>query len=63
MLKWGTIDEAQKKVQDKCELLQRIGSIVEKYQFGKYKISFYRTGKIMVSEVEEIENFLTELLG
>ena len=63
MLKWGTIDEAQAKIQAKCELVQKIGNIVEKYDFGKYRISFYKTGKIMVSEVEEIENFLTELLG
>ena len=63
MLRWGTIDEAQKKVQEKCELVQKIGTIVEKYQFGKHKISFYKTGKMMVSGVEEIETFLTELLG
>ena len=63
MLRWGSIDEAQKKIQEKCELVQKIGAIVEKYQFGKHKISFYKTGKMMVSEVDEIETFLTELLG
>jgi len=63
MLRWGTIDEVQKKVQQKCNLIQKIGTILEKYQFGNHKISFYKTGKMMVSEVEEIESFLTELLG
>ncbi|MHA1211908.1 MAG: hypothetical protein ACTSSH_05550 [Candidatus Heimdallarchaeota archaeon] len=63
MLKWGTIDEVQKKIQAKSELIQKIGNMVEKYQYGKHKISFYRTGKLMLSEVEHIENFLTELLG
>ena len=63
MLKWGTIDETQKKLQAKCKLVQKIGNMVEKYQYRQHKISFYKTGKMMVSQVEEIENFLTELLG
>ncbi len=63
MLKWGTIEEVQKIIQEKGELIQKIGNMVEKYQYGKHKISFYRTGKLMLSEVEHIENFLTELLG
>ena len=63
MLKWGTIEEDKKRIQAKRELVQKIGSIVEKYQYGKHKISFYRTGKLMLSGIENIEDFLTELLG
>ena len=63
MLKWGTIDEVQHKLQEKCNLIQKIGNMVEKYQYGKCKISFYRTGKLMLYEVDQVENFLTELLG
>ena len=63
LLKWGTIDEVQNKLQKKCKLIQRIGNMVEKYQCEEHEISFYRTGKMMVSKVEEIEIFLTKLLG
>ena len=63
MLKWGTIDEVQRRIQSKGKLVQKIGNMVEKYQYGDHKISFYKTGKMMVSEIEEIEQFLTELLG
>ncbi len=63
MLKWSKIEEVQKRIQQKSKLTQKIGNMVEKYQYGKHKISFYITGKMMLSEVEDIEQFLTELLG
>jgi hypothetical protein len=63
LLKWGAIDETQKRLHEKAKLVQKIGTIVEKYQYGKHKISFYKTGKLILSEVEHIEDFLSELLG
>ena len=63
MLKWGTIDEVRIKLQKRCNLIQTIGNIVEKYQCDKYTISFYKTGKLMISKVEQIEILLTKILG
>jgi len=63
LLKWGTIEDVHKKIQNKCKLIQKIGNMVEKYQYGKLKISYYATGRLLLSEVEDVEEFLTELLG
>lgn len=62
MLKWGTIDEVYEKISKKGKLIQKIGNMVEKFQFDKTSLSFYRTGKLMISDVDHIEKFLTEIL-
>ena len=62
MLKWGSIDEVYEKISQKGKLIQKIGNMVEKFQFDKTKVSFYRTGKLMLTEVDHIEKFLTQIL-
>jgi len=62
MLKWGSIDEAYEKISQKGKLIQKIGNMVEKFKFGKTKVSFYQTGKLMLTEVDHIEKFLTQIL-
>ena len=62
MLKWDTIDEVHKKIQKRSILLKKIGNIIEKYQFGQTNISFYKTGKMMLTHVDHIETLLSKLL-
>jgi len=62
MLKWGTIDEVYEKISKKGKLIQKIGNMVEKFQFDKTSLSFYRTGKLMLTEVDHIEKFLAKIL-
>ena len=62
MLKWDTIDEVYDKISTKSLLIQKIGNMIEKFQFGETKISFYRTGKIMLTNVDHIETLLNKLL-
>ena len=61
MLKWDTIDEVHTILQQKCELVQKIGAIIEKYHYKDTKISFYRTGKMMLTNVNQIDTLLKEL--
>ena len=62
MLKWATIDEVYEKIAAKGTLIQKIGNMVEKFKLESVNISFYRTGKILISEVSKIETFLSKLL-
>ncbi len=62
MLKWDNIDEVYDKISTKSLLIQKIGNMIEKFQFGETKISFYRTGKIMLTNVDHIETLLDKLL-
>ena len=62
MLKWGTIDGVYEKISKKGKLIEKIGNMVEKFQFDKTSLSFYRTGKLMLTDVDHIEKFLTEIL-
>jgi len=62
MLKWDTIDEVYEKISAKSLLIQKIGNMIEKFQFDETKISFYRTGKIMLTNVDNIETLLDKLL-
>ena len=61
MLKWDAVKEVQSKLQQNCELVQQIGGIIEKYQFKDVKISFYKTGKLMLTNVNKIDTLLNEL--
>jgi len=61
MLKWDAVKEVQSKLQKNCELIQQIGGIIEKYQFKDVKISFYKTGKLMLTNVNQIDTLLNEL--
>lgn len=63
MLKWNTMEEAHAKIQKKCILIQNIGNLIEKYQFGKTIISYYKTGKIILTEVDHIESLLNKLFN
>jgi hypothetical protein len=62
MLKWGTIDEVHEKLSKNGKLIQKIGNMVEKFQFDNSKVSFYRTGKLMLVGVEHVEKFLKQIL-
>lgn len=62
MLKWDTIDEVYEKIRAKSLLIRKIGNMIEKFQFDETKISFYRTGKIMLTNVDNIETLLDKLL-
>jgi hypothetical protein len=61
MLKWDAINEVHTILKQKCELIQQIGNIIEKYQYKDSKISFYRTGKLMLTNVNHIDTLLKEL--
>ncbi len=61
MLKWDTMEEAHEKIKQKCILIQSVGNLIEKYQFGKTLLSYYKTGKIMLTEVDHIETVLEKL--
>lgn len=63
MLKWDTMEEAHEKIKQKCILIQSVGNLIEKYQFGNILISYYKTGKIMLSEVDHIETLLDKLFS
>jgi len=63
MLKWDTMEEAHEKIKQKCILIQSVGNLIEKYQFGKTLISYYKTGKIMLTEVDHIETLLDKLFS
>ena len=63
MLKWNTIEEAHEKIKQKCILIQTVGNLIEKYQFGKTFLSYYKTGKIMLTEVDHIETLLEKLFS
>lgn len=63
MLKWETMEEAHEKIKQKCILIQSVGNLIEKYQFGKIFLSFYMTGKIMLSDVDHIETVLDKLFS
>jgi len=63
MLKWDTMEEAHEKIKQKCILVQTVGNLIEKYQFGKILLSFYMTGKIMLSDVDHIETVLDKLFS
>lgn len=62
MLKWDTMEEAYQKISERCVLLQRVGNLIEKYQFGKTIISYYKTGKLLLTNVDHIESLLNKLL-
>ena len=62
LLKWNTIEEVHKKIQERSILLQKIGNIIEKYQFEQTNISFHKTGKLMLTNVDHIETLLSKLL-
>jgi hypothetical protein len=62
MLKWDAVNEVQAKLQQNCDLIQQIGGIIEKYQYKDVKISFYKTGKLMLTNVNQIDALLKELL-
>ena len=62
MLKWNTIDEAYERISQKGILIQKIGNMVEKFQIDDVKLSFYKTGKILLSGVKDIEKFLAKVL-
>ena len=62
MLKWDYIDEVYDKVKEKSLLIQKIGNMIEKFKFGETNISFYRTGKIMLTNVDHIDTCLNKLL-
>ncbi|NPD88124.1 MAG: hypothetical protein HGN29_05355 [Asgard group archaeon] len=61
MLKWDAINEVHTKLKQKCELVQQIGGIIEKYQYKDLKISFYKTGKLLLTNVNHIDVLLKEL--
>ena len=63
MLKWDTIEEAHEKIKQKCMLVKSVGDLIEKYQFGKTLLSYYKTGKIMLTEVDHIETLLEKLFS
>lgn len=63
MLKLDKIDEVYEKIQLKCLLLEKIGTIIEKYQFGHVIIKFYITGRLVLMDVDELEITLSKLLG
>ncbi len=63
MLKWDTMEEAHEKIKQKCVLIQTVGNLIEKYQFGKTLLSYYMTGKIMLTEVDHIETLLEKLFN
>ena len=63
MLKPDKIDEVYEKIQLKCLLLEKIGTIIEKYQFGNVIIKFYITGRLVLMDVDELEITLSKLLG
>ncbi|MHA1828505.1 MAG: hypothetical protein ACTSX6_07645 [Candidatus Heimdallarchaeaceae archaeon] len=62
MLKWDSIDVVHEKIKTKCDLKLKIGNVIEKYEFNNSQISFYKTGKLMLKNVENVEKFLNELL-
>ncbi len=62
MLKWDAIDEVHEKLSKNGKLIQKIGNMVEKFQFENNRVSFYRTGKLMLVGVENIEQFLAQIL-
>ena len=61
MLKWDTINEVHTKLKQNCELILQIGGIIEKYRYKDTKISFYKTGKLMLTNVNQIDTLLKEL--
>jgi len=63
MLKLDKIDEVYEKIQLKCLLLEKIGTIIEKYQFGNVIIKFYITGRLVLMDVDELDITLSKLLG
>ena len=63
MLKWNTMDEAHNIIKQKCIPLQNVGNLIEKYQFGKTIISYYKTGKLLLTEVGSIETLLSKLFS
>ena len=63
MLKFDKIDEVYEKIQLKCLLLEKIGTIIEKYQFGNVIIKFYITGRLVLMDVDELDITLSKLLG
>ncbi|MBY9001577.1 MAG: hypothetical protein KGD64_11710 [Candidatus Heimdallarchaeota archaeon] len=63
MLKWDTMEEAHDKIKQKCILIQNVGNLLEKYQFGKTIVSYYRTGKLLLTEVDHIESILSKLFS
>ena len=63
MLKPQHIDEAHKRIENKCTKVGNIGNMVHRYSLGDVKISFYITGKIILKHVpEDVNQFLNELL-
>ena len=61
MLKWDAIKAVHNILKQKCELIQQIGGIIEKYQYKDVKISFYKTGKLMLTNVMQMDTLLKEL--
>lgn len=57
------MEEAHEKIKQKCVLIQTVGNLIEKYQFGKTLLSYYMTGKIMLTEVDHIETLLEKLFN
>jgi len=63
MLKWSKIDEVKKILEDRCDFVSSVGSFILKYKYKGIDISFYKNGKLIFTNVENIENIINELLG
>ncbi|MHA1867342.1 MAG: hypothetical protein ACTSXD_04695 [Candidatus Heimdallarchaeaceae archaeon] len=63
MLKWSKIDEVKKILEEKCDFETSVGSFILKYKYKGIDISFYKNGKLILTNVDNIENIIKELLG
>ncbi len=63
MLKTSKLKETQQKLDEKCTLVHSVNNIINRYKYKEYEFSFYITGKLMIKNVKNIEQFLEDVLS
>ncbi|MHA1302843.1 MAG: hypothetical protein ACTSQE_05535 [Candidatus Heimdallarchaeaceae archaeon] len=63
MLKWDKIEEVKVKLQKNCTLVGSVGTFILKYKYENMAISFYKNGKIIITNVEDIDSAINNILG
>lgn len=64
-LNYDKKEESFEKILKKCHVKQRLSGILIKAEYGDKDVSIFKTGKLLISGfdgVEEAEKFLEELL-